>query len=89
MARVLPGGGFHRLVVGLVVFGLSFGGLREGDPYGRMASLMGLIFGFGLGFIGVGIMAQSDSRLFAWPARAALALFIVATLLEKTGWFGR
>lgn len=80
--------GAALLVVGLVIFGLSFGGLREGDPYGRMASLMALIFGFGLGFIGVGIMAQSDSRLFAWPARAALALFIVATLLERTGWFG-
>ncbi len=80
--------GAALLVVGLMAAGLSFGGLREGDPYGRMLNLMGVLFGIAFSFLGVGVMAQSDSRLFAWPAKAALALFIVATLLDKTGWFG-
>lgn len=80
--------GAALLVVGLGIFGLSFGGLHEGDPYGRMGSFMGLLLGFSLAFLGVGIMSQSDSRWLAWPARGAMALFIIAVLLEKTGWFG-
>jgi hypothetical protein len=81
--------GAALLVVGLVAVGLSFGGLREGDPYGRMGNLLGVIFGFGFGFLGVVVMAQSSSRLFAWPARAVLALAIIATLLGQTGLLGR
>jgi hypothetical protein len=79
--------GAALLVAGLVAFWMNLSGLREGDPYGRMVNLVGLIFGFGFGFLGLGVMAQSDSRLFAWPARAALALLIVALLLDQAGWF--
>ncbi|MBL8328500.1 MAG: hypothetical protein JNJ71_06585 [Rubrivivax sp.] len=81
--------GAALLVVGLAAVGLSFGGLREGDPYGRMGNLMGVIFGIGFGFLGMVVMAQSSSRLFAWPARAVLALAIIATLLGQTGLLGR
>lgn len=81
--------GAALLVVGLAAVGLSFGGLREGDPHGRMGNLMGVIFGIGFGFLGMVVMAQSSSRLFAWPARAVLAHVIIATLLGQTGVLGR
>jgi len=81
--------GAALLVGGIVAFWASLGGLREGDPYGRMINLVGLAIGLAVGFVGVGIMAASNSRLFAWPAKAALALMIVAILLDQTGWLAR
>lgn len=77
------------LVGGIVAFWASLGGLREGDPYGRMINLVGLAVGLAAGFFGIGIMAMSSSRLYAWPAKAALALVIVAILLDQAGWLPR
>ena len=38
--------------------------------------------GLAAGFFGIGIMAMSSSRLYAWPAKAALALVIVAAIFD-------
>lgn len=80
--------GLAVFAVGGVALVISVLWLRDGDAVTRFAGLLGLTLAGGAGLVGLSLMAQSGSRAYAWPAKAGLALVIVAVLLNQTGWFG-